>query len=106
MIPIAAKRKLAQFVDVFTERGAFNLLDTQKIFRAAQNNGSGSRAHVCQLSTVALSALLEFDPSSLDHMDYVSDEDVRILANRNTVATLVPGANYFLGLEKFPRPGN
>ncbi len=102
MIPIAAKRKLAQFVDVFTERGAFNLLDTQKLFRAAQNNGLGLRAHVCQSSTVALSALLEFDPSSFDHMDYVSDEDIRILANRNTIATLVPGANYFLGLEKFP----
>jgi imidazolonepropionase len=102
MIPKAAKRKLAQFVDVFTERGAFNLLDTEKLFRAAQNNGLGVRAHVCQLSGVELNVLLEFDPASLDHMDYVSDEDISILARRNTVATLVPGANYFLGLGKFP----
>jgi imidazolonepropionase len=102
MIPKAAKRKLAQFVDVFTERGAFTVLDTQKLFRAAQNDGLGVRAHVCQLSSVALSVLLEFDPASLDHMDFVSDEDIRILASRDTVATLVPGANYFLGLEKFP----
>jgi imidazolonepropionase len=102
MIPTAAKRKLAQFVDVFTERGAFTVLDTQKIFHAAQTYGLGTRAHVCQLSSVALTALLEFGPASLDHMDYVSDQDIRILASRNTVATLVPGANYFLGLEKFP----
>ena len=102
MIPRAAKRKLAQFVDVFTERGAFNLLDTQKIFRAARNYGLGTRAHACQLSSVALSVLLVFDPASLDHMDFVSDDDVRKLAGRNTIATLVPGANYFLGLEKFP----
>jgi len=102
MIPRAAKRKLAQFVDVFTERGAFTIPDTQKIFRAARTNGLGTRAHVCQLSSVAMSALLEFDPVSLDHMDFVSDDDVRKLAGRNTIATLVPGANYFLGLEKFP----
>jgi len=102
MIPRVAERKLAQFVDVFTERGAFSVLDTQQIFRAVQTYGLGIRAHVCQLSSVALSGLLEFEPTSLDHMDYVSDEDIRILASRNTVATLVPGANYFLGLEKFP----
>ena len=102
MIPRAAKRKLAQFVDVFTEREAFTIPDTQKIFRAARNYGLGTRAHVCQLSSVALSVLLEFDPASLDHMDFVSDDDVRKLASRNTIATLVPGANYFLGLEKFP----
>ena len=102
MIPTAARRKLAQFVDVFTERGAFTLSDTQKIFRAARDCGLGTRAHVCQLSSVEVTRLLEFDPASLDHMDYVSDEDIRILASRNTVATLVPGANYFLGLEKFP----
>jgi imidazolonepropionase len=102
MIPKVAKRKLAQFVDVFTERGAFSVLDTQKIFRAARECGLGTRAHVCQLRGTAVRSLLEFDPASLDHMDYVSDEDVRVLASRNTVATLVPGANYFLGLEKFP----
>ena len=102
MIPRVAERKLAQFVDVFTERGAFSVLDTQKIFRVAQKNGLGVRAHVCQLSGVEVTRLLEFEPTSLDHMDYVSDEDIRILASRNTVATLVPGANYFLGLEKFP----
>lgn len=102
MIPIAAKRKLAQFVDVFTERGAFSVLDTQKIFRTAGTYGLGIRAHMCQLSSVALSGLLEFEPTSLDHMDFVSDDDVRKLAGRNIIATLVPGANYFLGLEKFP----
>jgi imidazolonepropionase len=102
MIPRVAKRRLAQFVDVFTERGAFSVLETWKIFRAARHCGLGTRAHVCQLSGVEITRLLEFDPASLDHMDYVSDADIRILASRNTVATLVPGANYFLGLEKFP----
>ncbi|HLB88215.1 MAG TPA: imidazolonepropionase, partial [Terriglobales bacterium] len=102
MIPQAAKRKLARFVDVFTDRGAFTAEDTEKIFEAANKHGLGVRAHVCQLSETVLWPLLRFNPASFDHMDYVNEDDIPQLAKRDTVATLVPGANYFLGLEKFP----
>jgi imidazolonepropionase len=102
MIPLAAKRKLAQFVDVFTDRGAFTAEDTEKIFDAAKKHGLGVRAHVCQLSETALRPLLRFNVASLDHLDHVTDADIRQLTKTETVATLVPGANYFLGLEKFP----
>ena len=102
MIPLAAKRKLAQFVDVFTDRGAFTAEDTEKIFDAARKHGLGVRAHVCQLSETELRPLLRFSVASLDHLDHVSDGDIRHLARTETVATLVPGANYFLGLAKFP----
>lgn len=102
MIPLVARRKLAQFVDVFTDRGAFSEEDTEKIFDAAKKHGLGVRAHVCQLSETALRPLLRFNVASLDHLDHISDGDIRQLAKAETVATLVPGANYFLGLEKFP----
>ena len=102
MIPLVAERKLAQFVDVFTDRGAFTAEDTEKIFDAAKKHGLGVRAHVCQLSGTALRPLLRFRVASLDHLDHVSDGDITQLAKTDTVATLVPGANYFLGLEKFP----
>ena len=102
MIPRVAKRKLAQFVDVFTDRGAFTAEDTEKIFDAAKNHGLGVRAHACQLTETALQPLLRFGVASFDHMDHVSDADIKGLARLETVATLVPGANYFLGLEKFP----
>jgi imidazolonepropionase len=102
MIPQAAQRKLAQFVDVFTDRGAFTAEDTEKIFAAAKNYGLGVRAHVCQLSETVLWPLLRFNPASFDHMDHVNQDDIPQLAKRDTVATLVPGANYFLGLEQFP----
>jgi imidazolonepropionase len=102
MIPLAAGRKLAQFVDVFTDRGAFTADDTEKIFDAAKKHGLGVRAHVCQLSETALRPLLRFRVASLDHLDHVSDGDITQLAKTDTVATLVPGANYFLGLERFP----
>jgi imidazolonepropionase len=102
MIPLAAKRKLAKFVDVFTDRGAFTAEHTEKIFAAAKKHGFGVRAHVCQLTETALRPLLRFNVASLDHLDHVNDGDIRLLAKTETIATLVPGANYFLGTEKFP----
>src|SRR5437667_3894064 len=102
MIPQAAKRKLAQFVDVFCDRGAFTSDETEKMFEAATKHGLGVRAHVCQLSECQLSPLLGFNPASFDHLDYVNERDISHLAQRDTVATLVPGANYFLGLGQYP----
>jgi imidazolonepropionase len=102
MIPSAAKRKLARFVDVFCDKGAFSLSEAERIFAAAQKNNLDTRAHVSQLSETALSSLLRFRPASLDHMDHVGADDISRLAKTETVATLVPGANYFLGLSKFP----
>ncbi len=102
MIPQAAKRKLARFVDVYCDRGAFALEDAVRIFEAAQKHGLGVRAHVCQLTATELWPLLRFHPASFDHMDCVVDEDIPQLARRDTVATLLPGANYFLGLEQYP----
>jgi imidazolonepropionase len=102
MIPQAATRKLAQFVDVFCDHGTFTAKETEQIFEAAQNHGFGVRAHIGQLSETALSPFLRFNPASLDHMDHVREDDVSQLAKQNTVATLVPGANYFLGLKQYP----
>lgn len=102
MIPRAAKRKLVQFVDVFCDAGAFTEGDSAKIFAAARNHGLRVRAHVSQLKRTPLPSLLKFDPASLDHLDHVDDGDILLLALSNTVATLLPGANYFLGQEKYP----
>ena len=102
MIPAVAKRKLASFVDVFCDRGAFSAEDTKKIFAAAENHGLAVRAHLGQLSETRLQPLLRYKPASLDHMDHVNSADLTALAQSETIATLVPGANYFLGLSKYP----
>ena len=102
MIPKVAKKKLAVFVDVFTERGAFSPAQTEKIFAAARQHGLGVRAHVCQLSQTSVDPFAKFSPASFDHMDHVDDREIPTLAQQETVATMVPGANYFLGLEKYP----
>ncbi len=102
MIPQVAKKKLARYVDVFCDRGAFSLEQTEKIFEAAQKHGLPVRAHVCQLTSSELWPLLRFKPASFDHMDNVAEEDIPQLAKRDTVATLLPGANYFLHTERYP----
>jgi len=102
MIPLAAKKKLADFVDVFCDHGAFSLEQSEKIFEAATAHGLGVRAHVCQLTPSKLGPLSKFHPASFDHMDCFLDEDIPQLANSDTVATLLPGANYFLGLKEYP----
>jgi imidazolonepropionase len=103
MIPRVARQKLAQFVDVFCDQGAFSAEETAQVFRAAELHGLKVRAHMGQLTETAIGPLLRFNPASLDHMDHVSDDDVLELAKCDTVATLVPGANYFLGLKEYPR---
>jgi imidazolonepropionase len=102
MIPLAAKRKLAAFVDVFCERGAFTAAEAEQIFQAAMENGLRVRAHMGQLTETRLRPFLRFHPASFDHMDHVSDLDIAELAKHDTVAALVPGANYFLGLKDYP----
>jgi imidazolonepropionase len=103
MIPQAAKRKLAQFVDVFCDKGAFTTAETEQIFEAAKRHGLNVRAHMGQLTETALRPFLRFEPASFDHMDHVSDDDILELAKHDTIATLVPGANYFLGMKDYPQ---
>jgi len=102
MMPAIAKRKLAQFADVFCDRGAFSPQESEQIFQTAQANGLALRAHMGQLTETPLRPFLRFKPASLDHMDYVNEADFPALAASDTVATFVPGANYFLGLSRHP----
>lgn len=102
MIPFAARRKLAEYADVFCERGAFTLEQSEAVLAAAQRHGLGVRAHVCQFTASNLSGLLALRPASLDHMDCATSQDVTALAQSSTVAVLLPGANYFLGDKAYP----
>jgi imidazolonepropionase len=102
IIPRVARRKLAVYVDVFCERGAFTPVQSERVFAAARAHGLQTRAHVCQFTPTRLHALMEHQPASLDHMDCVHDEDIELLARGQAVSVLLPGANYFLGHKEFP----
>lgn len=101
IIPLVARKKLAQFVDVFCERGAFTLEQSERIFAAARAYGLDTRAHVGQFTASRLAGLLAHQPASLDHLDCVHDDDISLLARSETVAVLLPGVSYFLGHKQF-----
>ena len=102
MIPQVAKKKLAQFVDVFCEGNAFTVEQSERILTCAVQYGLQVRVHVWQFSPAKLDSLYKFKPASFDHLDFMSDDDIATLAKSDTIATLVPGANFFLGLNQYP----
>lgn len=109
MIPEASDKNLAWFVDVFCERGAFTPEQTEQIFLAARQHQMGVRAHLCQLTRNDIVPILQYDPASLDHMDCINADDIEVLAARaeispggGPIVTLLPAANYFLGLHGYP----
>ena len=102
VLPEVARQKLAQYVDVFCERGAFTLAQTEQILQAAERCGLRSRVHVGQLTNTPLSTILAHNPLSADHLDCLEKADVEALAAGKTLATLLPGANYFLATKNYP----
>ena len=102
ILPKVARLKLAQYVDVFCERGAFSLTQTERILREAQGHGLRARVHVGQLTNTPLATILALHPASADHLDCLERSDIAALAGSTTVATLLPGANYFLATKKYP----
>ena len=100
MIPQAAKRKLAQFVDVFCDKGAFTPQETEQIFEAAKQHGLSVRAHMGQLSETKLSPFLRFNPASFDHMDHVNDDDILQLAQARYGGNACAGSELFPGIER------
>jgi imidazolonepropionase len=102
MLPQVAAEQLAEFVDVFCERGAFSEDETEAIFAAAKVHGLGVRAHVGQFTATDLARFGRFHPASFDHLDHVDAPGLAWLSAHNTVATLMPGANFFLGHTSYP----
>ena len=103
IIPQVAEQKLASSVDVFCESIAFNLSQTEKVFQAAIKHGLQVKGHTEQLSNSGGTALTaHYQGLSADHIEYLDEQGVKALAQSNTVATLLPGAFYFLRETQSP----
>jgi imidazolonepropionase len=103
LIPPVARKKLAEFIDCFCDRGAFTVLDCRRVLAAGKQQGLIPRLHAEQLTHSGASSLaVEFQAASADHLDKLSSVDIRALARSDVVATLLPGANFHLGLKAYP----
>lgn len=93
MIPRAAKQ--AKWIDVFCDRGAFGEEETRRILQAGIEHGMLPRIHANQLQHgQGVQLAVELDCASADHCTHLTDSDIEALAGSNTVATLLPGAEF------------
>ncbi|MGR4988296.1 imidazolonepropionase [Vibrio rotiferianus] len=103
IIPLVAEEKLATSVDVFCESIGFNLAQTERVFETAKKHGLHVKGHTEQLSDLGGTTLTaKYNGLSADHIEYLDEIGVRALANSSTVATLLPGAFYFLRETQLP----
>ena len=92
---LSAVRPYAKWIDVFCDKGAFDLVQTRKVLEAGIAAGLRPRLHANQIADLGAIALaVELDCASVDHCTHLSDADIDLLANSKTVATLLPGAEF------------
>ena len=100
------KLGLVTCVDAYTEHLAFNLEQTQKVFKKAKELGLNVKLHSEQFSQMGATKLAcSFDALSVDHLEYCDEDSVLAMKKSNTVAVLLPGAYYFLRETKMPPIG-
>ncbi|MBI4930457.1 MAG: imidazolonepropionase [Bacteroidetes bacterium] len=103
MLPQIAEEKLADYCDVFCEKDYFMKEDTIKILTAANKFGLKGKVHAEQLShSGGVEAGVECGGISVDHLEFVNDNDISLLKKSETMPTILPGAQYFLCLQYPP----
>jgi imidazolonepropionase len=102
LIPEVAGQELAKFCDVFCDRGAFSREQSREILEAGKRCGLAPRLHAEQLTrTGAAQLAVQLGAASCDHLEQVNRADIRALAKSTTVATLLPGCDFHLGLKQY-----
>jgi imidazolonepropionase len=97
MLPHIAKRKLAQFCDVFCEIGYYSVDESRRILGQAKSLGLGLKLHSDEFNSIGGTQLAaELHALSVDHLEHVSDDAIALLRGSGTVAVLLPGVSFFL----------
>jgi len=103
MLPQIAEEKLADFVDVFCDKGFFTTEDTARILEAAQKYGLRGKIHANELDySGGIQTGVKYNALSVDHLEYTGDEEIAVLKNSETMPTVLPGAAFFLGTVYAP----
>ncbi|PYT99925.1 MAG: imidazolonepropionase [Acidobacteria bacterium] len=102
LLPAVAEHQLAEFCDVFCDRGAFSVAESKRVLQAGRQWGLAPRMHAEQLSRTGAARLaILLRAASCDHLEQVNKNDIRALGKSDTVATLLPGCDFHLGLKKY-----
>ena len=103
IIPAVVEEKLADFIDIFCEKGYFDNDDTKRILEAGQNAGLKAKYHVNQFTiSGGVEVGVNLDALSVDHLEVLDKSEIELLKNKSTIATLLPSCSFFLEIPYSP----
>ena len=103
LLPAIKDQKLADFIDVFCEEGYFTVEELIRIIKAGQEYGLKAKVHVNQFSSLGgIKAACDHEALSVDHLEVLTDDDLEVLKNSETISVGLPNCSYFLGIPYTP----
>ncbi len=103
MIPMIASDELADYIDVFCDRGFFTVEDTDRILMAGMKYGLRPKIHANELDySGGIQVGVKYNALSVDHLEFTRDEEIKVLLDSETMPTVLPGAAFFLGMVYAP----
>ena len=103
MIPVVASEELADFIDVFCDKGFFTAYDTERILMAGIKHGLIAKIHANELGySGGIQTGVKYNALSVDHLEFTGDKEIEVLMGSGTMPTLLPGASFFLGMPDPP----
>jgi imidazolonepropionase len=103
MIPAVASEKLADYVDVFCDKGFFTVRETERILETAVSFGMKPKIHANELDySGGIEVGVKYKALSVDHLECTGSDQIAVLFGSGTMPTLLPGAAFFLGMKNPP----
>jgi imidazolonepropionase len=103
MIPAVAYEELADYIDVFCDKGFFTVEDTERILMAGMKYGLRPKIHANELDySGGIQVGVKYNAFSVDHLEFVGKEEIAALLDTETMPTILPGAAFFLGMQLSP----
>lgn len=103
MIPMVASEELADYIDVFCDRGFFTVDDTDRILNAGMKYGLRPKIHANELANSGgIQIGVKYNALSVDHLEYTGDEEIEAMKGTETMPTILPGAAFFLNMPLAP----
>ncbi|HMR42463.1 MAG TPA: amidohydrolase family protein, partial [Saprospiraceae bacterium] len=103
MLPKLAGEGLADYIDVFCEKVAFSVAETEQIIEAGARYGLPAKIHTNQFYSLGgIEAGVKHKARSVDHLEVLTEEEIETLKNSDTIATLLPSAPFFLNQQHYP----
>jgi imidazolonepropionase len=103
MIPAVAEEELADYIDVFCDKGFFSVEQTARILEAGAKYGMRPKIHANELDySGGIQVGTKYGALSVDHLEYIGEDELKALTESKTMPTMLPGASLFLGMSYAP----